>query len=140
MAINWTETQIEEVVASVIKTLNKSGASSVETSQNTNGWSSTEYQGRKLKGIYEDMNDAIDAATIGYKCVRQMSLKERERIITAIRNLCRAEAPIMASLGVAETKMGRVEHKAANTLRVISATNSSLLWQTGFSSSISIPG
>ena len=30
MAINWTETQIEEVVASVIKTLNKSGALKAE--------------------------------------------------------------------------------------------------------------
>ncbi len=122
MAINWTETQIEEVVASVIKTLNKSGATKLETEPSESGWSSTQYQGRKLKGIYEDMNDAINAATIGYKCVRQMSLKERERIITAIRNLCRSEAPIMASLGVAETKMGRVEHKAAKHILVADKT------------------
>ena len=122
MAINWTETQIEEVVASVIKTLNKGGAVKAEAETSGSEWSSTHYQGRKLKGVYEDMNDAIDAATIGYKCVRQMSLKERERIITAIRNLCRSEAPTMASLGVAETKMGRVEHKAAKHILVADKT------------------
>ncbi|MBQ8323496.1 MAG: aldehyde dehydrogenase EutE [Clostridia bacterium] len=116
MAINWTEAQIEEVVASVIKSL----GGGVSTARSD--WDSTQYNGRKLIGIYADMNDAIDAATAGYKAVRAMSLEEREKIISAIRELCRKEAPIMAKLGVAETKMGRVEHKTAKHILVADKT------------------
>ena len=116
MAINWTEAQIEEVVASVLKSLNS------DTVTSKNSWDSTQYNGRKLVGVYADMNDAIDAATAGYKAVRAMSLEEREKIISAIRDLCRKEAPIMAELGVAETKMGRVAHKTAKHILVADKT------------------
>ena len=116
MAFNWTEAQIEEVVASVLKNLNTSATVS------KNVWDSTQYNGRKLVGIYADMNDAIDAATAGYKAVRAMSLEEREKIISAIRDLCRKEAPIMAELGVSETKMGRVAHKTAKHILVADKT------------------
>ena len=85
-------------------------------------WDSTQYQGRKLIGIYVDMNDAIEAATAGDKAIRAMSLEDREKIISAIRDLCRKEAPIMATLGVAETKMGRVEHKTAKHILVADKT------------------
>ena len=78
MAINWTEAQIEEVVAAVIKNLN--GGAPVAKS----GWDSTQYNGRRLIGVYADMNDAIEAATTGYKAIRAMSLEEREKVIAAI--------------------------------------------------------
>ncbi len=115
MAINWTEAQIEEVVSAVIKNLG--GAPQKKT-----GWDSTQYNGRKLIGVYADMNDAIDAATAGYKAVRAIRLEEREKIISAIRELCRKEAPIMAELGVAETKMGKVAHKTAKHILVADKT------------------
>ena len=115
MAINWTEAQIEEVIASVIKNL---GGVSVSKSD----WDSTQYHGRKLVGVYEDMNDAIEAATAGYKAVRAMSLEQREKVIAVIRKLCREEAPEMAALGVAETKMGRVDHKTAKHILVADKT------------------
>ena len=116
MAINWTEAQIEEVVSSVLKNLNK------EMPTKKSGWDSTQYNGRKLVGVYADMNDAIEAATAGYKAVRAMTLEEREKIISVIRDLCRKEAPIMAELGVAETKMGRVAHKTAKHILVADKT------------------
>lgn len=116
MAINWTEAQIEEVVASVLKSLNTDAISSKK------GWDSTQYNGRKLVGVYADMNDAIEAATAGYKAVRAMTLEEREKIISAIRDLCRKEAPIMAELGVSETKMGKVAHKTAKHVLVADKT------------------
>jgi len=116
MAINWTEAQIEEVVAAVIKNLN-GGAPTTKC-----GWDSTQYNGRRLIGVYADMNDAIEAATAGYKAVRAMTLEEREKVISAIRDLCRKEAPIMANLGVAETKMGRVSHKTAKHILVADKT------------------
>ena len=105
MAINWTEAQIEQIVASVMKGL-KSEAPATKGEYDGRG-----YQGKKFIGVYEDMNDAIDAAESGYKAIRAMSLEEREKVIAIIRDLCRKEAPTMAALGVAETKMGRVDHK-----------------------------
>ena len=116
MAINWTEAEIEEVVKRVI-----SGLSTVAPSARRE-WSAEAYEGRRFIGVYADMNDAICAATAGYKAVRAMTLSERERIISAIRELCRSEAPIMAELGVAETKMGRVEHKVAKHILVADKT------------------
>lgn len=115
MAIDWTESKIEEVVSAVLKSLGKQNASSAS-------WDSTQYNGRAFIGVYADMNEAIDAAAAGYKAIRSMSVAEREKIITAIRNLCREEAPVMARLGVAETKMGRVEHKTAKHILVADKT------------------
>ncbi len=115
MAINWTEAQIEEVVAAVIKNLGGD-------TRAKSGWDATQYNGRKLIGVFADMNDAIDAATAGYKAVRAMSLAEREKVISAIRELCRKEAPIMAELGVTETKMGKIAHKTAKHILVADKT------------------
>ncbi len=109
MAINWTQADIEKVVKTVIENL-KSGAPIDASSKK---WDATGYAGRKFIGVYADMNDAIDAATQGYKAIRAMSLEEREKLISVIRDLCRKEAPIMAEIGVAETKMGKVAHKIA---------------------------
>ena len=107
MANNFTEAQINEIVASVLKQMNQSAPAAAKQ------WDSTQYAGRKLIGIYADMNDAIAAANEGYKAVRAMSVADREKLITVIRQMTREEAPIMAQLGVAETGMGRVDHKTA---------------------------
>ncbi len=116
MAINWTEAQIEEIVASVMKSL-KSDGPGAKCEYDGAG-----YNGKKYIGVYTDMKDAIDAAESGYKAVRAMSLAERERVIDIIRDLCRKEAPIMAQIGVSETKMGRVDHKTAKHTLVADKT------------------
>ena len=117
MAINWTEADIEKVVASVLKNLKTNPVSDAPKT-----WDATGYEGRKFVGVYSDMNDAIDAATQGYKAIRAMSLEDREKIIAVIRDLTRKEAPIMAEIGVAETKMGRVAHKIAKHTLVADKT------------------
>ena len=116
MAINWTEAQIEQIVASVMKGLTgEPGAKACE-------YSGESYNGKKYIGVYDDMKDAIDAAEQGYRAIRAMSLEEREKIIAIIRDLCRSEAPIMAEIGVSETKMGRVDHKTAKHMLVADKT------------------
>ena len=116
MAVNWTEAQIEEVVLSVIKNLKN------EPSARACSYDGAGYEGRRYIGVFTDMNDAIEAATAGYHAVRSMSLEDRERVISAIRDLTRREAEVMASLGVSETKMGKVEHKVAKHLLVADKT------------------
>ena len=81
MAINWTEAQIEEIVKAVVANV-KPSAPRADTA-----WSSTAYAGRQLIGIYETMEEAIEAAEGGYHAVRAMSVAEREKLITKIRDL-----------------------------------------------------
>ena len=118
MALNLTESQINAIVANVISEMKKPAPAP----QERKAWDSTQYNGRKLIGVYETMEEAIEVANAGYTAVRSMSVAQREKIITAIRNLTRAEAPTMAALGVAETKMGRVDHKTAKHLLVADKT------------------
>ena len=116
MAINWTEAQIEQIVASVMKGLKN------ETAPAKCDYNGASYQGNRYIGVYDDMNDAIDAAELGYKAIRTMCLEEREKVMAVIRDLCRKEANVMASIGVAETKMGRVDHKTAKHMLVADKT------------------
>lgn len=113
MARTLTEAEIRQVVSQVLN--------SVQAAPTTS-YDSTQYNGRKFIGIFEDMNDAIDAAQKAYKAVRAMSVEEREKLITEIRRLTRAEAQIMAEIGVSETGMGRVDHKKAKHLLVADKT------------------
>lgn len=62
-------------------------------------------------GVFSDMNDAIAAAKEAQKLVRDMSLDQRERIISNIRRRTRENAEIIARMGVQETGMGNVGHK-----------------------------
>lgn len=110
---NLTEAEIRKIVESI---MNGTSASRSEP------WTSTDYNGRTLIGIYADMNEAIDAAEKGYRAVRSMTVAQREKIITEIRRLTVAEAAIMAEIGVAETGMGRVEHKKLKHILVAEKT------------------
>ena len=115
MAINWTEAQIDEIVKNVLAQVKPS-------STPNKAWDASSYCGRKFVGVYDDMNDAIEAANAGYRAIRSMRVEEREKLITKIRELTRAEASVMAALGVAETKMGRVDHKTAKHMLVADKT------------------
>ena len=110
---NITEAEIRKIVENIVRTTAAKAAES---------WSSTQYKGRTLIGIYADMNEAIDAAEQGYKAVRAMTVEQREKIISEIRRLTVAEAQIMAEMGVAETGMGKVEHKRLKHILVADKT------------------
>lgn len=115
-----SQQEISRIVASVLSQMGKAPAA-VPTAA-ARDWDSTQYHGRKFIGIFEDMNDAIAAAGKGYRAVRAMSVEQREVLITRIRAMIREEAQNMAELGVAETGMGRVEHKKAKHILVADKT------------------
>ncbi len=113
MALNWTEAQIEQIVKTVVAQMGGTAEKD---------WDSTHYGSRTFTGVFEDINDAINAAQNGYKAVSAMSVEQREKIISEIRKLTRAEAHIMGALGVAETHMGRPDHKTAKHILVADKT------------------
>ncbi len=113
MARNLTEAEIREVVSQVLNQVSSAPVANFD---------STQYAGKKFVGVFDDMNDAIAAAQVAYKAVRAMSVEKREQLITEIRRLTRAEAHIMAEIGVKETGMGRVDHKTAKHMLVADKT------------------
>lgn len=78
--------------------------------------------GKEYLGVFERMEDAVDAAFEAQKILYNMSLERREELLTSIRKATLAEAEVMAKLGVEETGMGRVEHKVIKHLYVANKT------------------
>ena len=116
MGTQISEKEIRDIVAKVLNNM-QGGAPEAKAK-----WSASEYNGRAYIGVFKDMNKAIEAANEGYKMVRAMTVEEREKIITEIRKLARAEAAVMAEMGVAETGMGKVEHKRLKHILVADKT------------------
>ncbi len=77
---------------------------------------------KKQLGIFEDMNDAIDAAKKAQRVMQRMPLDSREAIISNIRKKTIANAELMARMGVEETGMGNVEHKILKHLLLAEKT------------------
>ncbi len=118
MAVEITEAEIGRIVERVLKNMPAEQGDFPTQPE----WDSTQYHGHTFTGIFTDMNAAIEATQAGYKALHTMTVEQREKIITEIRRLTREEAPIMAKLGVAETGMGRVEHKTAKHILVADKT------------------
>ena len=74
---NYSEAEIRKIVEAVVR--------STQCTVSDDTYTSTTYKGRRLIGIYSDMNEAIDAAEQGYFAVRAMSVEQREKLITEIR-------------------------------------------------------
>lgn len=65
----------------------------------------------KQLGIFDNMNEAIAAAKEAQKVIRNMSMDQREQIITNIRRKTKENAEMLARMAVEETGMGNVPHK-----------------------------
>ena len=87
------EQYINEIVKDVIAKMNITEASS------------------KQRGIFQDMNEAVEAAKKSEQIVKKMPLDQREKIISLIRKKTKQNAEILARMGVEETGMGNVGHK-----------------------------
>ncbi len=64
-----------------------------------------------LKGVFSDMNIAIEESKKAQAIVHKMSMDQREQIITNIRKKTIEYAETLAHMGVEETGMGNVGHK-----------------------------
>jgi len=64
-----------------------------------------------MRGVFRDMNEAIEAAKKAQAVMRSMSMDQREKIISNIRRKTHEQAETFARMGVEETGMGNVGHK-----------------------------
>ncbi len=75
-----------------------------------------------MHGVFKDMNDAIAAAKAAQAQVRNMSMDQREKIISNIRQMTKERAETIARMGVQETGMGNVGHKILKHILVAEKT------------------
>lgn len=65
----------------------------------------------KGHGVFEEMEEAVEAAKKAQQIVKRMAVDQREKIISAIRRKTKEQAETMARMGVEETGMGNVGDK-----------------------------
>ncbi len=75
-----------------------------------------------MHGVFADMNTAIEKAKEAQKVVRMLSMDQREKIITRIREKIKENAETFARMGVNETGMGNVGDKILKHLLVAEKT------------------
>jgi aldehyde dehydrogenase len=63
-------------------------------------------------GVFESVDQAVKAAAAAQPRVASMGLADRERMIEIIRRICYDNADELARIELAETKIGRADHKA----------------------------
>lgn len=74
-------------------------------------------------GVFENVEDAIEAAYQAQKIyLDKFQVKDRQRIIAAIRKVCRENAETLAKMVREESKMGRYEDKIQKHLAFIDNT------------------
>jgi aldehyde dehydrogenase len=62
-------------------------------------------------GVFLTVDEAVLAAQAAQKKVREMSLEERGRMISIIRNICFDRCEELGRMELEETKVGRLDHK-----------------------------
>ena len=65
----------------------------------------------KLPGIFQSVDDAVDAANAAYRQLRGKSLEERGRAIQQIRRIVIEQAEELGRAELLETRIGKLEHK-----------------------------
>ncbi len=99
-----TESQIKSIVGEVLAKMQLESSSS------------------GMHGVFADMNTAIEKAKEAQKVVRMLSMDQREKIITRIREKIKENAETFARMGVNETGMGNVGDKILKHLLVAEKT------------------
>lgn len=99
--MNLSNNEIESIVKQVVK--NVTNHLDIKNSKNgSNNW-----------GVFDDMDDAVLAAHEAFLDYKERSKQCRKKIIDAVRQMSLDHKDELAEMTVAETKMGRVDHKIA---------------------------
>lgn len=99
--MNLTNNEIESIVKEVIKNVR-------EHLENKNFANVSNNM-----GVFNNMTDAVLAAHVAFLEFKERSKQCRKKIIDAVRQMSLDHKEELAEMTVAETKMGRIEHKIA---------------------------
>lgn len=102
MNVDLSDIQIEELVESVVRqVISQSTSSPISARPVTSGdW-----------GVFDDMNDAVEAAHVAFLEFKERSMQCKKKITDAVRQMAMDHKEELAAMTVEETGMGRVDHK-----------------------------
>ena len=111
--MNISEDQIKDLVQKIVRqVITQNGIDTNSTGSTDMGdW-----------GVFDDMNDAVEAAYEAFLLFKERSKQCRKTITDSVRQMTLDHKEELARMTVEETKMGRVEHKIAKLVNA--ATNS----------------
>ncbi len=113
MTEKFTQEQLDKIVNEVIAQLNQFGVQRIIDSSDT---LAAQYSIKGDDGIFENIQDALNAAEIAQKKLMTFSLEHRKEIIQSMRSAAIYNAERLGNLAVQETGLGRVEHKVQKVL------------------------
>jgi aldehyde dehydrogenase len=97
-----TDDQVRLIVRRVIDDMHSPGKVQASPPVKTGEW-----------GVFEAMNDAVEAAHQAFLRFEPFGLQDRKRFIDAVRAMMLGHKSEFAAMAVEQTGMGRVEHKTA---------------------------
>lgn len=106
--MNYDEKTIERIVDLVTQELKKSGGEAPGSQPARSGDPTPAYHG---KGVYDDVNEAVEAAWNAQKELMRLTLKDRKRITDTIIEHCAPHIEELARMELEETGMGNYNDK-----------------------------
>ena len=107
----------EALVRSVLQeVMSRLGGSASATSALGGGVAPKSYAGRY--GVFDDPNEAIEAANEAYDQLSRCKIADRKKMIDVIRRICIEQSVELGTKELEETKIGRLEHKIDKLLNV----------------------
>jgi aldehyde dehydrogenase len=102
--VEINEIELQELVQKVVRNvISQTGNIKTNPAKNEKGnW-----------GVFDDMNDAVEAAYEALLAFKERSVQCRKKIIDSVRQMTLDHKEELARMTVEETKMGRVDHKIA---------------------------
>ena len=67
--------------------------------------------GGKDFGVFQNANDACDAAAGAFLQLREQGVEARRKIIEIVKGMCEANADEWGRIELEESKIGRLDHK-----------------------------
>jgi aldehyde dehydrogenase len=100
--VDINENQLKDLVESVVRRVMSENVvpNSAKFSSSKGDW-----------GVFDDMNDAVEAAYEAFLEYKRRSIQCKKKITDAVRQMALDHKEELAKMTVEETKMGRVEHK-----------------------------
>jgi aldehyde dehydrogenase len=114
------EALIRDVVAEVLGRLGQAPAANAAPSPappkeacgcGGNGQTAIRSIGRGKHGVFQDANEACEAAHAGFLQLRQKGVAARAKVVEIVKSLADANAVEWGRIELEETKIGRLDHK-----------------------------
>ena len=107
------ENQLKDLIESVVRQV---------VAQTVSNSAQPVSSGKGDWGVFDDMNDAVEAAHDAFLEYKERSVQCKKKITDAVRQMTLDHKEELAKMTVEETKMGRVDHKIS---KFVNAANNS---------------